>query len=251
MLGRVAVSLLAVLIGLAPAQAEGRKRALLVGVKEYDHAGFPELKYTENDAEGLAAVLSEAGYEVVLLTTTRGKKDDRLRPTAANVRAGLRRLSQNANGGDLLLVALSGHGLRWPGADLKTEKGETFFCPSDADPRDDQTPNDLKKTMIPFGEISAALDQSGAGARLLLVDASRHEVGGQRRNPDFAAVPGPKKGAAALLSCSGDERSFETAKRGGGRGVFFHHVIEYSRATPGTGRARSPGTHWPTTSSRR
>src|SRR4051794_27781049 len=88
----------------APARAEGKRYALLVGVTEYDHSAFAPLKYAENDAEELAKVLTAAGYdEVVVLTTSRGKKDKKDAPTAANVRARLEKLSDRVKRADLLL----------------------------------------------------------------------------------------------------------------------------------------------------
>src|SRR5262249_19405514 len=197
----VAVALLS---SVASAQAAGKRYALLVGVKEYDHADFSKLKYTENDAEVLAEVLREAKYdEVVVLTSTRGKKDEALRPTAKNVREQLKKLSDKVKRDDLLLVGLAGHGLTWAvlDSDTKKEKDESFFCPCDARPRSEQTLDELKKTMIPIGELFRSLEESGAGVRLLLVDACRNEAKGQKRNVDVDNLPRTKKGTAVLFSC--------------------------------------------------
>lgn len=38
-------------------QAKGKRYALLVGVKSYDHRKLTDLKFTENDVEELSAVL--------------------------------------------------------------------------------------------------------------------------------------------------------------------------------------------------
>jgi hypothetical protein len=59
---------------------KGKKYALLVGVRSYDHAKLTDLKYTENDVEELGEVLKKAGYEVVLLRRTPS------RPRVANER---------------------------------------------------------------------------------------------------------------------------------------------------------------------
>src|SRR5262245_49162343 len=147
---RIAFAALAValLSPAAPALAQGKRYALLVGVAEYESSAFSTLKYTENDAEEMAKVLKDAGYdEVVVLTTTRGKKDKKAEPTAANVRARLEKLSAKVKKDDLLLVGLSGHGLSWPVVDEKTKKetDESFFCPADARPRTGKTLEELKK----------------------------------------------------------------------------------------------------------
>jgi formylglycine-generating enzyme required for sulfatase activity len=70
--------------------------------------------------------------------------------------------------------------------------------------------------------------------KLLLVDACRNDpkLG---RNADPDALPRPPRGTAALFSCKGGERAFETDKLGArGHGVFFHFVLEGLR-----GKARN------------
>ena len=123
-----------------PARAQGKKYALLVGVKQYDDTAFGKLAHAENDVNELAKVLASSGYEVVLLTTSRGVKDVSLNPTAANVRAALKGLCDKSKKDDLLLVGLSGHGLLTTVVDPKTKKRteESVFCPVDARPRAEQ-----------------------------------------------------------------------------------------------------------------
>src|SRR5262245_39755452 len=111
------VTTAALLLSLpCPADAgQGKRYALLAGVNTYESSTFPNLKYAENDVLKLADVLREAGYdEVVVLTTSAGKKDKADAPTAANVRKALGRLSDKLTKDDVLLVGLSGHGGLWP-----------------------------------------------------------------------------------------------------------------------------------------
>ena len=61
------------------ARAEGKKRALLVGVKKYEHSKLDPLEYTENDVTELATLLRPAGYEVTLLTDAAGARESRAR----------------------------------------------------------------------------------------------------------------------------------------------------------------------------
>src|SRR5690242_14072446 len=68
---------------------QGKKVALLVGVRAYNNVNFSELKYTENDVEELAEVLKPAGFtNIRVLTTKRGqKRRGKLNaPTALNIR---------------------------------------------------------------------------------------------------------------------------------------------------------------------
>jgi formylglycine-generating enzyme required for sulfatase activity len=203
--------------GAALAQAgQGNKYALVVGVRKYDSGKFARLEYTENDAEELAPVLSDRGdfRSVRVLSTTRGQKRDSDAPTAANLRAEIRKLLAKKKGEDTVLVALSGHGIQ---AQVKG-KEESFFCPSDAQLNDNDT-------LLSLGKLFADLDDCGAGVKVLLVDACRNDprLG---RNVDIDTLPRLPRGTAALFSCSSGERAFESPKLGGGHGVFFHHVIE-------------------------
>jgi hypothetical protein len=197
----------------------GKKYALLVGVKEYRHSKFPNLKYTENDVEALAGILAkkDAGFAAVTsLTTTRGKRAATARPTAANVRAALRQFMAGRGKHDTLLVALSGHGMHIKGKKGKG-KDQSYFCPSDADPRD-------PRTLIGLTGLMDDLDACGAGVKLLLVDACRNEVDGEK-SLEVDSIK-PARGIAVLFSCSAGQKSHETAKLGKGHGLFFHYVLQ-------------------------
>jgi uncharacterized caspase-like protein len=201
---------------LAPSAEKGKKHALLVGVRKYDSIKFDTLKYTENDVEEVAAILSSRDEftSVRLLTTTRGEKKKADAPTAVNVHAALKDLLAKKTRHDLLLVALSGHGIQ---AKVK-DKDESFFCPTDAQVND-------AATLVSLTKLVKDLDSCGAGIKLLLADACRNDPAAGR-NMDVETLPRLPRGTAALFSCKSGERAFETAKLGGGHGVFFFHVIE-------------------------
>src|SRR5262245_57100138 len=72
--------------GWTQGKAKGKRYALLVGVSAYKRQTFPDLKYTENDVEKLAEILTRSGYtKVRVLTNTRGETDAKDAPTAANI----------------------------------------------------------------------------------------------------------------------------------------------------------------------
>jgi hypothetical protein len=203
----------------------GSKHAVLVGVRTYAHDSLPDLKHTERDVEELAKVLESSGYQVTLLTSTRGKKDAGAAPTAKNIRVALKKVLDRVNKHDTVLVGLAGHGLQFSVDVAGKEKDKSFFCPSDARPRDTKDLKLLSETMIGLDELFHELEQSGAGVKLLLVDACRNDptIG---RSLDVDALPRPPRGTAALFSCKSGERAFETDKLGGGHGVFFFHVLQ-------------------------
>jgi formylglycine-generating enzyme required for sulfatase activity len=200
----------------------GRKIAVLVGVKAYNHGALPDLDYTERDVEDLARLLEPAGYQVSLLTG--GARDARLKPTLANIQRELEATLKDVTKRDTVLVALSGHGLQPEGTK------ESYFCPCDANPKQ-------PATLLPLTGKQGLVEQladSGVGVKLLLVDACRNDPEGSRGKGVVGdRVESLPRGMAALFSCSPGQRSFETDKAGGGHGVFFHFVLEGLRGKAG------------------
>src|SRR4051794_41136520 len=83
-----------------------KKYALLIGVTKCEHSGMnqPEpLKYPEEDAKALGAVLKSGGYQVALLL---GKQ-----ATRKAIQAQLDGLKQQAEAEGVVLVGLFGHGV--------------------------------------------------------------------------------------------------------------------------------------------
>jgi hypothetical protein len=224
LLGVALLSSFAVSLALpGPSAAEtttGKKHALLVGVRTYDSTKFEPLRYTENDAEELARVLADtAGFHSVrVLTSTRGLSKPSDAPTAANIRAAIKALLAGKGRHDTVLVALSGHGIQSKVTESGKEREDNCFCPADAQLND-------RTTLVSLGKVVGDLDDCGAAVKLLLVDACRNDpkLG---RNVDVETLPRLPRGTAALFSCKGGERAFETPKLGRGHGVFFHHVLE-------------------------
>jgi formylglycine-generating enzyme required for sulfatase activity len=215
--------LLVALVSVGAAQTDvpaGKKLALVVGVRDYDSTKFDSLQFTENDAEELAKVLAkQSSFTVRVLTTTRGKKREADAPTLKNLQAEIKALLARKTKHDTLLVFLAGHGIQATVKEGDKEKDESFFCPSDAQLNDNDT-------LLNLGKLFRDLDGSGAGVKLLLVDACRNDPTA-RRSVDPDAVPRPPRGLAALFACKAGERSFETDKLGGvGHGVFTHFLLE-------------------------
>ncbi len=197
---------------------EGRKIAVLVGVNRYRHSalnGNRPLQYAENDVVELRDVLSQAGYTVHLLTGDRA--------TLGNIRATLETARAQTADGGVFLVGLAGHG-------FQPEKSDSaYFCPYDADQRVVTDRDDdpwVYESMLPLEVVLSHLKASGAGSRVLMMDACRNDpVAGRGRgvgaNLKISEIPN----TAVLLSCSQGQKSFEDKAWGGGHGVFFHHVL--------------------------
>jgi TPR repeat protein/uncharacterized caspase-like protein len=202
---------------LAPSvsAAEGKRYAVLVGVQKYDHSQFKSPEYAEADVTELGSILKTAGYEVTLLTDSTGKKDKALDPTKTNIEKALQVVLDKCKGDDLVVFAFAGHGLR------SEDKGG-YLCPKDAKPLPDGV-----DTLIPVATVCKHVDDSAAGARVLLVDACREAPnGGRSSGVDGEGVKVPDR-VFALFSCSAGERAIE--HKDIAHGVFFHQVIEALR----------------------
>ena len=205
----------------APKAGSGEKYALLVGVREYDPNELRGLPYSEPDVVELAQVLKDAGYRrVVLMTQAEGAKRARLLPLAKNIRAELKGLLQDRDEGDAVVVALVGHGVQFRGGE------SSYFCPMDAKLSD-------KSTLIALDEVYRDLQGSGAGVKVLLVDACRNEPQSDNSRSRSVVrlesvtrpqVKKPPGGVAALFSCSEGEKSYEDAELK--HGVFCHFLIQ-------------------------
>lgn len=222
-----ALAVASLLFASAPSAAraqEGKRYALVVGVNEYEHEKLKALEYAVNDAAELGAILEKSGYLVTELTDTAGKKDPKLAPTKANIEKHLRAVLGGAKKGDLVLVALAGHGLQFEG------DRDAYFCPSDAKPLKSKA-----DSLVSLKGVYEELDGSFAGMKVLLVDACRDDPS-RSRGVGADTAPRPPQGVAALFSCKAGQRAFESAKYK--HGIFFHHVLAGLRGEAADKRGR-------------
>src|SRR5947209_4685001 len=101
-------------ITTSAARADGKKYAFLVGINKYDHPeSLPALQYAENDVVALGELLHKQGFEIVLLSDASAKKEknDGFKPTKGNIETQLGKLLKKCDGGDVLLLGFSGHGM--------------------------------------------------------------------------------------------------------------------------------------------
>ncbi|MEZ6147054.1 MAG: caspase family protein [Planctomycetaceae bacterium] len=111
------VPLLPFVIAINPAQAEGRKLAVVVGVDVYRaNAHLPPLRYAAADASALSEALRNAGYHVIEMThaVAREPGKELFAPNSAYIRDQIDGILNYPNLGaeDAVLVALSGHGVQ-------------------------------------------------------------------------------------------------------------------------------------------
>lgn len=157
-----------------------KKVAFLVGVMNYEKNLDP-LRYTENDVVELGKVLTDHGYDVVVLCDSRGAKDATLLPSRKNVLAKLEAFRKMMKRPDTFFVGFAGHGLQFD------KDPHPYFCPIDADKKD-------KATLIDLDDVATTLEDSGAGVRLMIVDAAgttRRAAGAWIRVPPAGRRAGP------------------------------------------------------------
>ena len=193
----------------ADAANDGQRRAILVGVNQYDHQKFKSLRYSVNDVTAPAPFLRQAGYDVELLTDDEAMKDPERRPTLANIRARLQAAIHRSKRTDILLIGLAGHGLQFGG------DRDSYFCPADAKPTE-------RASLLSLGQLFRDLDECG-GTKLVLVDACRDDPAVGRGVDGGASLQLPDA-VAALFSCAAGERALEEDKYV--HGVFFYHILQ-------------------------
>jgi formylglycine-generating enzyme len=207
--------LLGGLVALPDVAAEGAKPAplaLLVGVTNYEGTGLGSLKFATRDVDELAAELKKQGFRTKVL-----KNND---ATKSGIEAALKDLAESRQKGQMLLVALSGHGTQSIGTDGKED---AYFCPSDTDKA-------RGTNLLSLSELMQAM--GSRGTNLLLVDACRNDPKRGFKNIEGNELNGKLPAQTAVLfSCGAGQSSLETNLMYGaasekGHGVFFYHVLE-------------------------
>jgi hypothetical protein len=198
--------------------ANGKRLALLIGVNHYDNRNLADLSYAERDVEELSNTL-KSDYQVQLLLGSAAEPAERA--TRANIEQALERLlGSGLTKNDAVLIAISGHGQQLTVRPDGQKRDEPFFCPRDAVPGD-------AATMLNLSQLIERLGERGGGSNLLLVDACRNDPDQSRgRGIDGDLVYGLPKGMAVFFSCSYGEKAQDSAKAGGGHGLFFHFFLE-------------------------
>jgi formylglycine-generating enzyme required for sulfatase activity len=212
------ILLLTCLLAAAEPQVADRW-AVLVGVDDYANA--QDLAFCGADQRDLSARLKTCGFPDEHLFLLHDKASDvKYRPSKGNVERQLNVVLNLADANDLLIVALSGHGV--------SLDGKSYFCPNDATLDD-------PATLISLDTLYERLDKCAARFKLILVDACRNDprLG---RAKTFSATDGTRElarslqeiklpqGVVLLNSCAPGEISWEETQFG--HGVYMYYVLE-------------------------
>jgi len=162
----VAIVALTVSLGVSASSAfAGKLVALSIGVSSY--ASLNDLPSTVNDADAMAKLLAEFGYDARLLRN----------PNSETIRRAVEEFVDAAGGAEAAVVYFSGHG--------QQVNGESYFSPADAGPNINAFADHLSVTAI-----LARLQAAGVRTKIVFVDACRNnpytsrfgglEAGGER-----------------------------------------------------------------------
>ncbi|XZE22163.1 caspase family protein [Pirellulaceae bacterium SH449] len=196
-----------------------QRYALLIGVGEYENPELNPLPGSEADVLELGRLFSANGFapsHLVLMTQKTGSQDERLLPNAQNIRFQLSKVLADKSADDVVVIAFAGHGIQ---AASDVRENESYFCPSDAKPRD-------LTSLISLADVFQSFSTSGSHNKILLVDACREDQASVNRlMSEIKPSPEPPENTAVFMSCSPGQFAYERESALATHGVFFHSVI--------------------------
>ena len=146
---KFAFSLALLVLSLGAAQASPDRVAMVIGMADYQ--SITPLTNTRNDAEDLAGVLTDIGFDVTLGIDL----------TEAELRAMMDDFAFRSETADLALIYFAGHGIE--------VQGENFLIPIDARPR---TNADVQQQSVSLKELLDVIDKARV-MRIVILDSCR------------------------------------------------------------------------------
>ncbi|WIN00465.1 caspase family protein [Actinoplanes oblitus] len=131
------------------------RRALLIGVSEYDDSSIDSLRFIDDDLDDLGEALTSVGYEVVRHPRQQNDRD--------RIDTAIEQFCRQAESGQQLLIFVSGHGIHRDGRD--------FLLPSSAD----TTSRKFTEKCLEI-EFDGHIESTRCGDVLVVVDACREGV---------------------------------------------------------------------------
>ena len=199
-------------VGDAGQEVTGQKRAVIIGINDYDTVS--DLQYCVADARGLFEALTgpSCGFparNVRLLVDDAPDRADR--PNQGNIVGALSNWLTLPKENDLVLVYFSGHG--------KDEGDESYLLPSSAQ---EAAP---ALTGLPLKYVREQLRLCRAQRKLLLVDMCHGGGKGISVMSGTAQrILAQTKGMLTLASCQVEEKSYEWPDKG--HSVFSYYLLE-------------------------
>ena len=193
-------------------EGQSKKIAVLIGVNDYQN--MRKLRYAKNDVNAVREQLYKIGFEQEnVFRLVCGEATAEL-PTKENILSTIRHAVELAREGDMLLIAMAGHG-------IEANDGQSRFCSVETQP------DNLLTTTVPINEIFEAVGNCKASFKLMMIDACRDDP--FRGRAAFGAktidtIDNPPKGALLLQSCAKGEMSLEDDDVK--QGIFSYYIAE-------------------------
>ena len=185
---------------------------MLVGVNNYAGTGLSRSSHTVHDMEVLREELEKSGFEVEAALLDQ-------EATKANIDAALKRLKARRKVGDVVLIAMSGHGVQTRNQAARRTRFLPCGLRAERDGHDGE----------PDGDAARAGQQGcEPGPGRCLPRRPAQGAKGIQGNELKDRLPA---NTAVLFSCSAGQSSFETNRMNArnatvGHGVFFYHVLQ-------------------------
>lgn len=181
-----------------------RRRALLIGVANYDSPHYNRLRFPVEDVRRFRAVLLSYGYTSVECLDD-AIADERWKPSLANIKSALKRLCEEAAEDELIWVHFSGHGTRR----RVGEKDVRLLITQDTRPSDE-----VGTALRVEEDIEVLLRQSKARQKVLSLDACYVGAGRDPGTPDSPQqiVYDFGEGIATLAASSSSQVAQESAE---------------------------------------
>ncbi len=202
------------LAGLAPAAADGRRVALVIGNGAY--RSVPALSNPPNDAGDIAAALKRLGFAVTLVRN--GSFDD--------MRRGLIAFGREAAGADMAAVYFAGHGMEI--------NGDNWLIPVDAELKRD---TDAANEAISLQSVMLQVSNTGS-LGLVILDACRNNPFAAKMSRSLATRATTTSGLGRIepvgnVLVAYAARDGTTALDGDGRNSPFAAALLRNIETPG------------------
>ncbi len=199
---RWSLAAVALLCGVAGVRAES-KLALVIGNSQYQ-APIPALSNPINDANDMANALRKVGFNVILKTNLDKPQFDKT----------LAEFARAASDADVALFYFAGHGVQY--------RGQNYFIPVDATPRDNK---DIEFLTVAMSSVVKAANEARK-TKIIILDACRNSV----------ADPGKSK--ARSVTGIGDASGL--APIDGTDGMIVFYSAEHGKQALDGGGSNSP-----------
>ena len=186
--------------------------SIVIGINKFEK--LSTLSCCENDANLFYETLNNKFDDVKSKLLLSSCESDI--PTSSRIEVLLDEITNlNLGENDIIFFFFAGHGFTTKGCDYLTCYNTDILS--------------IDETSIKTENVIAALNSSGAGTSILIIDACRNSIGRTVENSFFSkntAELARRNGVISFFSCSPGEYSQELLNLGKGHGIFTYSLIE-------------------------